>query len=653
MEFNAAHPEKDEKLVFDHFFSLLYRYKTKTIDPDFVIGGKAPRNMVRGLVEVQLVTRDMAPYDYPYPQLAFRSRTKLATRYYAVPVYKVRLRPWTKEALAFLKTAPRRYEYSVELRRFERDDFNLSRYDLLFDLPDDRTPDTQGWIETEWGTDLALFGLDEDGARVAKPRYHEIPYYAALFASAEGFFDTPTGSLPSVTTVRADSSRSAYAKANFRMGPEVLPWARAAGARMAALRESLGDAPAKYAALVESYKERAPSYVLPRKCPDGFISDYTISRNWDAGTAASKAREHIPDLKADYRKFGACVDTFLSTFDYAPWMNAIAADHVQEGVLAAQAGIADNSRQLMDEANEEKRLNAYVAETSERYASKLRYLYEVIDEDARLDAEMARKSQANAAMLAAIRGAGQTMIRTLQQRNYEQEVAQQRQLALANPSIKRLAVATPATREYLANGGAAIAERDRRLAEEKRKTEQAMAAAEEQARTQAKGAGDAMKAATATGATGATGASKPAAKPAERPKQATAKPAEIEAPARAPVTLYSAVTANSPDEGEGDAKTNLVYEMEGEVIEVHPFYRRRAECKVDTGNVLIVKWTYTGKAEPDFKGYYRDSLNAFQNWVTAKRDAPDDTFAMDRFTAQGRKDAATFCPVYEAKFIDY
>lgn len=599
----------------------------KTLSNDYVQKYIGKKKNLKGVIEVQLFTKAFGVTEYPSGVLDVKNKDRV--KFYTTFAYQVRVRSVAGKGLEALQNGPDAYQLDTYLDRYHvYNQCSGCQPSFKFEMPEDRTPDADGWITSPWAVLKYLNGYTSDGT---------VRLSSGGFRPAEIAVPSNKWSLNNGNIGYMSPRIESWLEDHYLSGDAALEWAEKVGDQLKAESDAVGDAPEKYLAFIKEYQSYAPSFSLRRKCYSGWGEEARsrLSRNWDPLTRAEKAHEFIPVARRDYRDFDRCVAKFFDTFDYGPWLENFDADTATEEELAALAQLPDNKREPISVELEEERMQDYVDTVTRNYEIVMDSYYDAIDRNERIQDEFREQEAAHANMIASIQAFGNTYQRQMEQRNYEMQRDIERMKSGANPSRKEIAVATPDAQRYLENGGAAIIERDRRLAEERKEREKNMAEATASKASASVQGGAARQDVSSTSVqTGTmTGAGDPTSIAETQLRDTQVQQGEVAPePASEPTpepppkptyyyTTEVATTANY--RGVGTTRSNAMYDLEGVVVHQEDFHRAGVGCKVNNGMLLIIEWTDKQGRNNDYYQYFRSSGAASANWWDKHGGEPD------------------------------
>lgn len=555
--------------------------------------------------------------------------------HWGAPYYKVRLVPHGKKAEKFLQTASADRYLTWDLRNDFPLDIDVDDVVLPYRLPSDRQPGPLGYLETDWTACPRCFGLSMDGEQLDDPALQRL---AASFGHTGAWAATisDSGEL-------ADKRYRIHAD-EFLVGDAAVTWAERTGTQLIAQRERIGKAPAEYRALVKAYQRGAPLAALEQACPDPL--EWRINHNQLPD--ASAIYQEIDVMAARTERFGQCADKFLDHYDLSAWQNSLAAFDARENQLAETAEYGPGERTRMTAAAEQTRLQNYIGGVAHEFKQIERDYSRLAGQVAQREQEKARRAR----QIEALDQAGQRAVARfnanmarVQQQNAKL-VAKADALRtgtppapviplLSGPEAVAAGYGTNAdgsakTNRYSAilqgsnpSRPAATTASDNQTAEKDSSTRASSTASRKHSTTSAASRASDEPATEEVSPKESAPDSPPSTETTDKSTVAAAQPAPPTTPETAttvavpdePFFLYQAVTAKHEEEDLGDAKRNIIFDVDGQVVRSERFYRDLVFCGINHGKVLIIEWDFTGMKTPPTDLYFDTAGGALDDWL--------------------------------------
>jgi len=576
-----------------------------------------------GLVDIVLIAKNYGLQ----PQAGDREN-------FGIPIYKVRFYPRNAKTTKFLGQWP-----AVNTLNLTNNSGNTV-FSLPLQMPVNRTVSSGGYIETDWIACPNCFGLSMD----PEVKLTETKYGAREdLAGQYGF--KPKSPYPELRPFSMGYGEVRFKPEEYLIGDKAVAWAKASGQTLLARRNRLSDAPRRYTELVAAYKELTPSAKLAKKCPNRITSRYSFI----AAREAPELRAEIREIESDYDKLITCFDTFFKIYDSSLWLQLLPDYAAKEEDLSRVAEVRKSDRYEMTVEAEKSRINDYVSKAENDADEVITRRVNVGATWARQQEDADRKAQMYTNLQKSMKATADRFARNVEQSRYEADLRRNQMAMAANPGARSVETLTPGTTLDVAKLNADLAKQRRER--EAMKSQDRMAQAEAGTATDddapAEKAEPQKKAAAADNA-------KPAAKAATRPKPAETPAPKPETPPE-PIHIYSAISADSLDEGVGTPKSNLIYDMEGTVIRVEDFYRSYKTCSIGQGRMLVIEWTYLKGGNPEFgRGYFSTAPEAaIYYWHFKKLNDAGDEQVFSKESSVKSLSKNKDCQTFETRFIDY
>ena len=560
-----------------------------------------------GLMDVVIIGRNFGP-SYKWGEPAG----------FGVPIYKVRLYPFTGKTRKALQDWPAvngAYLYS-------RDETFYLQIPVV--LPADRTPNAEGYIETDWIACPRCFAMTMDGEKKTNEKYDDEKQ-----AVAAEFGDLPLSAGLNVQILNwgTRTHEPYWTSEDYLVGPEAVAWAVRVGQEMQNKKERLAGAPKLYAELIDDYNSFAPAGALAHACPNRFEQDYSLSR----AHSIDELQDEIGDIEDDYKDLSACFNDFFAGYDSSEWLETMPDFIAWEAELAAQAEMPESGRFRIGEEAEQGRINKYLDQAESDANGYINWRTGKAREWQRQIDRSASEAQMWASVQKSMRATADKFSRDMAQAQYEMSVRRNEMAMMANPGARSVVTLLPGATLDVDKLNARLA-RDRarreRMEQHRRmmeaETAAAAAASGDRGGPHPGGGGGPHGSSASHGGAMAASADVEMADDSyneemdagdELKNAAVERPEDVSEPEPEPappepIYVYSAVTADYETEGLGMSKENLIYDMEGEVILTDNFYRSPVFCQVDYGTVLIVEWTWLKGGSPSFGDNYFSTPDA-------------------------------------------
>jgi hypothetical protein len=570
-----------------------------------------------GLMDVVILAKN---YGVPY---ASGDDSRLGA-----PIYKVRLYPLTSRTRKKLK------EWPTFNSSFQGTD---SRLRLPVILPVDRTPNAQGYIETDWIACPKCFATTMEGEKDTSISYADDKQLAAAKigfppAITSGYFSSQDFGLH--WDQREDNGFGEIRRDDVFVGADAIAWAEHIGQTLKAKKARLADAPKLYAQLRDEYNEISPVGALASACPNRLNMNHRFS----GAHQMSELEVEIKDIEDEYEELRQCFSDFFDGYDSSEWLETMPDFIAREAELAELAETLEADRFEISVKRAQQLVSNYLDDASEEANGQIGYRIKKAEKWQRQWERDESEAQMWASIQNSMRATADKFSRDVAQTEYEMSVRRSRMKVLTNPDARSVETLLPgATLD--AKKLAAKRSKDR-LEREKMERERKMAEAEAAAKAEAEGEANAGEAPDSsnngdgensepqnTADNGAIAeAGKDAGSNRDEGEQEFAQAEKVELPEPEPVPepepappepiyVYSAITAKYESEGRGTTKENLIYDMDGEVVLTDNFYRNATWCRIDTGKILVIEWTWLKGGSPSFaSNYFSTPRAALDDW---------------------------------------